>query len=895
MFDRPVRQFTSLAIAALIGLSCAAALHAKPLQLREDDSIVFVGNTFAERLHLFGYFETFLHAAFPDHRLRVRNLGWSADEVTLMPRPMGFGSLHDELAREKADVIFACFGMNESFRGAAGLERFRSDLDRFVTGLRAQRFNGDSAPRLVLVSPIAHEDVGGDLPRGAVHNQSLRSYTRAMAKVAEERGVGFIDLFAPTAERMASGAGRKLTFNGIHLTEYGDWYVSQVMARALGLLDAMSPSSTKGAASAEELRRVVYEKSYQFYSWWRAPNASYIHGRRNRTPGATKLKEERARQLSLIASCDREVWTAAKPAPAAVWSTEPTDGRPIWFPTPADVAVSVDAAEAGEDGPAEEESEEIPARSPQETLASLRVPEGYRVSLFASEARFPIANPLAIQFDAAGRLWVANSPTWPHPLPGRQPRDSLVVLEDTDRDGVADRHTVFIDGLNMVHGFALGNGGVYISQAPNMIFAKDTDGDGRADWVRMVLHGFGTEDVEHAMNNFRWSPGGSIFLTQGIFYHTQVETPYGPTRVQDAAVFRYRPAEHRLEVFVSHHFWNPYGTAFDHWGRGIVLDASAGQYYPMDVLSANYVYPKKKERTDYLSFAPQGGITAGCDFLRNRHFPPAVQNRFLANHCVGDLGTRWFDLESNGTGFRAEKHDPSLLSSNDPTFRPIAIAFAPDGALYIVDFHTYIFENVQFAKRHPGRDHAHGRIWRVTCKDRPLLKVPVITGRPVRALLELLLSPDNTVRDAARRELQERPRETVVPQLDAWVAELDPSKSETEHHLLEALWVRQGLNAVDGAFLRRLLACEEPRARAAAARVLRYWQREIDGSLDLLRKLVEDPDARVRLEAVLACGFSRSVEAELVALQAAKHAMDPGLKLALDLTMDFFERTRRRE
>jgi len=77
--------------------------------------------------------------------------------------------------------------------------------------------------------------------------------------------------------------------------------------------------------------------------------------------------------------------------------------------------------------------------------------------------------------------------------------------------------------------------------------------------------------------------------------------------------------------------------------------------------------------------------------------------------------------------------------------------------------------------------------------------------------------------------------------------------------------------------------------------VLRYWQREIDGSLDLLRKLVEDPDARVRLEAVLACGFSRSVEAELVALQAAKHAMDPGLKLALDLTMDFFERTRRRE
>ena len=146
---------------------------------------------------------------------------------------------------------------------------------------------------------------------------------------------------------------------------------------------------------------------------------------------------------------------------------------------------------------------------------------------------------------------------------------------------MADRHTVFLDHLNLLHGFSFGEGGVLLAQAPNLVLARDTDNDGQSDWVRVLLHGFGAEDAEHAMNNFRWSPGGSLYFTQGIFYNTQVETPYGPSRVRDAAVFRYRPGRHQFSVYVSHSFWNPFGNLFDRWGGGIMLDASAGQYYPV--------------------------------------------------------------------------------------------------------------------------------------------------------------------------------------------------------------------------------------------------------------------------------------------------------------------------
>ena len=887
----PARMAFLLVALLLAGLTfTCSSMPDNELQLGREDRVVFIGNTFAEQMHAFGYFETLLHSKFPDHQLQVRNMGWSADELTLMPRPKGFGDLHKYLAEQKADVIFACFGMNESFQGAEGLEQFQQDLDAFIQDLQAHQYNERSAPRIVLVSPIAHENLGGSLPDPAEHNEHLELYTAAMAAAARRHELLFVDLYAPTLESMSSGSGRKLTSNGIHLTEYGYWMVSQIMARSLSLVSDAAPPDAAGNPTSEELRRTIYEKNYYFFIRWRGPNAEYIHGERNEMGGAENLQEEMAEYDQIIDAYDQKIWRMAKPSPEQVWQQVP-EGNPVWHPTPQHKATA-----PGPKGP--DEYQDLKVFSPRESLRAFRLPKGYAINLYASEEDFPIANPMAMNFDAEGRLWVANTPTWPQPIPGEQPSDSIVILEDTDQDGVADKHTVFLDKLNMIHGFAVGDGGAYISQVPHIIHAKDTDGDNQADEVRMVLHGFGAEDVEHSINNYRWGPGGILYFMEGTFFHTQVETPYGPRRLFNSGVFGYRPGSERFDVLISHRFANPWGQVFDHWGQWLLLDASSGNYYSRPILTANFVYPKRKQRRrgkPPLSFAPEDtSPSAGIEIICNRHFPKEAQGRFVVNELSthGFLGTYWYDIKEKGTSYEVKRVTPHLVATKDPFYRPTAMTFGPDGAMYVLDFFSPVIENTSFSKRDPGRDHYRGRVWRITYPANPLLKQPRIVGQPDPVLLDLLKEYENTTRHFARRELQQRDPDEVIPALEKWVAALDPADPQHERLLLEALWIYQGLDVVEPDLLNRLLQAKDYRAREAATRVLRYWQDRIDNSIDLLAKLVEDKHIRVRLEAVLACGFSSSERAPEVALQAAKFTMDLGIQKALDDTMNFFERSR---
>jgi lysophospholipase L1-like esterase len=203
------------------------------------DRVVFVGNTFAERLGQHGYFEAIVAARLPELKLTFRNLGWSADTVAgPNVRPLNFGDQSQHLSEQKPDIIFACYGMSESFGGDEGLEKFRGDLTSWVQQTKSANFSGKSTPRLVLVSPIAHERLGGKLPDPTAHNAQLARYTETMGAVAKANGSEFLDLFTPTQKLMAdseaSGATR-LTFNGIHLTDYGYWAVAQIMADSLGL------------------------------------------------------------------------------------------------------------------------------------------------------------------------------------------------------------------------------------------------------------------------------------------------------------------------------------------------------------------------------------------------------------------------------------------------------------------------------------------------------------------------------------------------------------------------------------------------------------------------------------------------------------------------------------
>lgn len=869
-----------------------AAEPAVPFEFQENDSVVIIGNTFAERMRLSGYFEMFLHSKFPEHRLRIRNLGWSGDEVALRPRPKGFEDLHRHLTREKADVIFACFGMNESFHGTAGLSNFERDLNAFIDDLQAQEYNGQTAPRIVLVSPIAYERVHQHLPEDTERNRNLESYGNVMANVAEKQNVRFIDLFSPTRDWTQSSPKFDLTFNGIHLTAPGYWKVSLFMAQSLGLIGETKTFADIDPAPNERLRTVIYDKNYSFFFHWRPPNMEYLHGGRNRLPGAEGMPEELQQIDKIVEQLDRRIWRMKKPSSEEIWRYFPTE-KTMWSPPPRYTGIRIpEIGEVVRRGGDEEEGRGD-VLTPREALKKFRLPPGYAINLFASEQDLPIANPVAIHFDAEGRLWVANSPTWPHPLPGVPPADSIVILEDFDKDGIADNHHVFLDGLDMIHGFILGNGGAYVAQTPNLIFAEDTNADWRADRIETVMHGFGGEDVEHSINNFQWGPDGAMYFMEGIFFHTQVETPYGPRRLKNSGVFRYQPLTERVDVFVSYAFWNPWGQVFDRWGQSIVLDASSHDYFNMDVLSANFVYPKAKQnKHQTLSFAPDDvGPAAGIDLVTSRHFPDEAQGRFLANQLSGGFrGIRWYEVAENGTSYDLTRLEQELLVSDDPFFRPLAMTFGPDGALYIADFYSALIENTSQPKRKLGRDHIHGRIWRITYPARELLDHPQVSNQSIPELLDLLKAHESSTRNHARRKLHEQSANKVVPQLQEWARTLDAADAEFERNLLEALWVYQGLDVIEPVLLKQLLGARDHRVRASAVRVLRFWQNQIDDSIGLLKELVEDEHPRVRLQAVLACGFNSSEQARTTALQVTRRPMDAGLKNALDDTMDYFDR-----
>ena len=891
---------------SLASTGAAAPAHQEPLvRLEPGASVVLLGNTFAERMSLFGWFETYLHCRLPEHELRVRNLGWSADEVGLRPRPVGFPDLHEDLGRHGADVILLCFGMNEAFppaanRGRGDLGRFAADLGALVGDLRGREYNGRSAPQVVLVSPIAHERLGGTYPDPVAHRARLAEVTAAMATLAEERGLAFVDLHTPTAALMAAGTAARaegesaepLTINGIHLTSAGYQQVGQLLAEGLGLGPSSADDGDQEQAVAA-LRRAVLDKNSAFFLHWHGPNMEYVHGRRRDLAGGLGLPAERERLELVIAELEQRIWAMEKPAPGAVWRA-PIPGTPPWITPPDYLGLEAETGAAPDHAFPEHGSEAAP-RPPQKALASFDLPEGYAINLYASECDFPIANPVAMDFDAQGRLWIANSPTWPHPEPGTSPSDSIVVLEDTDGDGDADEHTVFLDGLHMIHGFALGEGGAYVSQTPLVVHALDGDGDGRADRFEARLHGFGGEDVEHSINNYRWGPDGGLYFMEGIFFHTQVETPRGPRRVVDGGVFRWEPRTGRFDVQLSYAFWNPWGIVFDEWGEGIVLDASSHDYFPVSVLSASYVYPKEKYHLHgELSFAPEGlGPAAGIELLRSRHFPDEVQGRLLANQLShGFRGTRWHTLTREGTSYSVESAPP-LLQSADPSFRPLALTIGPDGALYVLDFYSYLIENTSEHKREPGRDHTHGRVWRITYPARPLVEAPTIAGAPTADLLELLGSYEERTRRLARQELQARDAAVVLAEARRWGDGLTAEtlgRAEHERRLLEVLWLHQGLGVPAPDLLDRLLGAGDPRARAAATRTLRWWMGDLDDPLARLAHLVDDEDPRVRLEAVLACGVEGSARARAVALEVLRKPMDRGLQLALDETMNTFDR-----
>ncbi|MCA9190175.1 MAG: HEAT repeat domain-containing protein [Planctomycetales bacterium] len=896
-----MRTFSCLAI-WLLCLVGTRAFAQPALQLLPNDRICLVGNALGERMQHHNHWETLLYQSYPDHKLSVRNLCFPGDEPVLRLRSKNFGTPDEHLAHSQATVVLYFFGFNESFAGEQGRGEFGKQIRELIEHTRKQNYSGRGEPRIVLVSPIAFENTGDpNLPTGDQQNVQLKAYTETLASVAKVSGVGFVDLFSPSMQLFQS-SDQRLTLNGAHLNDAGYRKLAPILMQ--GLVGETPVASSLDTKQIARLKTEIDDKNFHWWHRYRAVNGFSIYGDRGQagsdgTYNNTDVMErERSILDQMTANRDERIWSLANGKEVSVTCD---DSNTLAFIEPrTNVGIPDDPnIRNGKLG-------SLDYLSASEQQKMFKLAAGYEISLFASEEQFPeLANPVALNFDNAGRLWVATMPSYPQWKPKTTLNDQLIILEDKNSDGKADDCKVFAGGLHQPTGFEFGNGGVYVAQQPDLLFLQDTDGDDREDTRIRRLVGLDSADSHHGISAFTWGPGGNLYFQEGTFKYSQVESPYGLTRLAEAGIWRYNPRTEEVAVHVSFSFANPWGHVFDRWGQDLIADASPGFSYWAAPISGHVSYPRKHPggsqykrvaelfdmdpSIDYPTFYPKRTRpSAGCELVSSRHFPPEDQGNFLLTNCIGDRAVLNHKVKDGDSGFDGEEVTP-LVYCEDGNFRPVDIQFAPDGSLYIVDWHNALIGHLQHNLREPNRDHSHGRIWRVTYQGRPLVDAPNIAGQSIEMLLEALKEPEDRTRYRARREIGERPTEEVLAATENWLKHLDGNDPEAVHHELEALWVYQSHNTLNQNLLEKLLTCSDFRARAAATRVLSFWLTKAKRPMELLKVLVNDEHPRVRLEAVRALSFSTDEGAMEIALDVLNHEMDEYLQYTLDETMKTLE------
>jgi putative membrane-bound dehydrogenase-like protein len=281
-------------------------------------------------------------------------------------------------------------------------------------------------------------------------------------------------------------------------------------------------------------------------------NGWYVYGGR-RTWDTETFPREYQKIRAMAALRDRHIWDLARgksPAPPDDSATGELFVPPTRFGNP-----QQDYSEP----------EELKYLTPEECIQTMKVPDGFEVQLFASEREFPeLAKPVQINFDSRGRLWVCCMPTYPQWKPGDpRPSDRLLIFEDDNRDGRADRCKVFYDKLHCPTGFEFWNGGVLVGNQPRTTWLKDSDGDDKADVAVDLFDGWASDDTHHAAGKFEYSHGGVLHTLEGVSMSTTIETPWGPVRRKDAAgAYQIDPRTWKISHFMTPGYGNPWCYVF---------------------------------------------------------------------------------------------------------------------------------------------------------------------------------------------------------------------------------------------------------------------------------------------------------------------------------------------
>ena len=829
------------------------------LEILKNSHIGFVGGGLGSRMNLFNEFETELQRRYPQHDLYIRNLCHEGDTPAFRPHPSrkshwvldtlqdkgkslmkpeyqsGGGVGHYEtpdtwLKRHGIDTVIGFFGYSESFDGTEPeqIERYKKELRAFIENTLKVGYTKNGT-QLAIVGPAAFEDLSSkiDLPNGKRNNSALQTYTKAMQEVCKEEGILFVDTFSITSD-LYKNSEPFLTSNGHNLTEQGYKEFAPLLANELfGKAEAKSDYIT--------IKEAVAEKNKLWVEYYKIPNGVHVHGRRYRPYGNVNYPDELIKLSQKTSIRDNAIWAANK---GEVFDIANADAKTHKLPP---VFTNSNRPEK--------------YRSGQEVADILEVAEGYKVELFASEETFPdLQNPSQMAFDNAGRLWVGCMGSYPHWKVGDPaPNDKIIILEDTDNDGKADKQTTFVDHIHIPMGFEITEKGVFVSLGKNLVRFQDTDGDSKADTSEIVLSGFDDHDTHHAISSFCADPSGAIYMGEGVFSHSNVETPYGPVRGTNGGFYRYNINKMRLERTAQLGIPNPWGIAFNEWGQNFFLHTSGTSFSWMQ---QSAIKPRYNQNLTSPSLLTSNAVrpTSGVEFISSRHFPDEVQGDIILCNNIGFLGAKQHSvIDDPETGFFKSTFRQNLF--NAPAeyqyFRPVDLEFAPDGSLYFIDWSNVLIGHMQHSARDPKRDKVHGRVYRVTYPSRPLVVPAKVAGASIEQLLENLKLPEIRTRYRTKRELRGRNHQQVYNALSKWAANLDTSAERYEHNLLEALWVSWGINMIDSALLEKALKAKDYRARTAAVRTVRYNADKLTKAKDYLLAAANDKHPQVRHEALI--------------------------------------------
>ncbi|MBG86027.1 MAG: glycosyl hydrolase [Verrucomicrobiales bacterium] len=485
--------------------------------------------------------------------------------------------------------------------------------------------------------------------------------------------------------------------------------------------------------------------------------------------------------------------------------------------------------------------------SPEASLQYTRVPVGFRLELFAAEPQ--IVNPIYIQWDERGRLWVAESRDYPNEIKEcRKGNDSIKILEDIDGDGRCDTVKVFADGLNIPTSFTFSQGGIIVAHAPDFLFLKDTDGDDRADVKKVLFSGWGYGDTHAGPGNLRYGFDNWIYGTVG--YARFKGELGGKNHNFGMGVFRFKPDASDIE-FLHQFNNNTWGLGFNTSGEVFGSTANNNPSF-FGGLPQTIYGTKRRMSAKMIASSPTfhpitpnirqvdvfNGYTAGCGhaLATSTAFPKDWHDE-MAFVC-GPTGNLMggYRMQKKGSGY-AGKNSFAIVASADEWFSPITAEVGPDGHLWISDWYNFIIQHnptpnpdrggykaergIGNAHVNPNRDRQHGRIYRLIWDQASKPGTTNLADASTKQLVAALSDGNMFWRQTAQRLLVDGQRRDAIPMLKNLVR-------YHGHGTIHALWALKGLNALDADTHRAALFARDLPLKQNAVRALGTDKQSID-------------------------------------------------------------------